>query len=92
MVAIGRALMSNPRLLLCDELSLGLAPIVVRDIFARLPSVVAGGAAVIIVEQDVMQAVQATSYVYCLHEGRISLEGLSKDLTREQLRTAYFGV
>jgi branched-chain amino acid transport system ATP-binding protein len=92
MVAIGRALMSNPGLLLCDELSLGLAPIVVRDIFARLPSIVAGGAAVIIVEQDVMQAVQATSYVYCLHEGRVSLEGRSKDLSREQLRTAYFGV
>ena len=92
MVAIGRALMSNPRLLLCDELSLGLAPIVVRDIFARLPSIVAEGAAVVIVEQDVMQAVQATSYVYCLQEGRISLEGSSKDLSREQLRAAYFGV
>jgi branched-chain amino acid transport system ATP-binding protein len=92
MVAIGRALMSNPRLLLCDELSLGLAPIVVRDIFARLPTIVAEGAAVIIVEQDVMQAVQATSYVYCLQEGRISLEGRSKELSREQLRAAYFGV
>jgi branched-chain amino acid transport system ATP-binding protein len=92
MVAIGRALMSNPRLLLCDELSLGLAPIVVRDIFARLPTIVAEGAAVIIVEQDVMQAVQATSYVYCLHEGRISLEGQSKELSHEQLRAAYFGV
>src|SRR6202011_680640 len=92
MVAIGRALMSNPRLLLCDELSLGLAPIVVRDIFARLPFIVAEGSAVVIVEQDVMQAVQATSYVYCLQEGRISLEGASKDLSREQLRAAYFGV
>jgi branched-chain amino acid transport system ATP-binding protein len=92
MVAIGRALMSNPRLLLCDELSLGLAPIIVRDIFTRLPTIVAEGAAVIIVEQDVMQAVQATSYVYCLHEGRIALEGRSKDLSREQLRAAYFGV
>ena len=92
MVAIGRALMSNPRLLLCDEISLGLAPIVVRDIFTRLPSIVAEGAAVVIVEQDVMQAVQATNYVYCLHEGRISLEGASKDLSREQLRAAYFGV
>jgi branched-chain amino acid transport system ATP-binding protein len=92
MVAIGRALMSNPRLLLCDELSLGLAPIVVRDIFARLPSIVAEGAAVVIVEQDVMQAVQATAYVYCLQEGRISLEGASRDLSREQLRAAYFGV
>jgi branched-chain amino acid transport system ATP-binding protein len=92
MVAIGRALMSNPRLLLCDELSLGLAPIIVRDIFVRLPSIVAEGTAVIIVEQDVMQAVRATSYVYCLQEGRISLEGPSKDLSREQLRAAYFGV
>jgi branched-chain amino acid transport system ATP-binding protein len=92
MVAIGRALMSNPRLLLCDELSLGLAPIVVRDIFARLPAIVAEGAAVIIVEQDVMQAVQATSYVYCLQEGRVSLEGRSRELSREQLRAAYFGV
>ena len=92
MVAIGRALMSNPRLLLCDELSLGLAPIVVRDIFARLPAIVAEGAAVIIVEQDVMQAVHATSYVYCLQEGRISLEGRSNQLSREQLRAAYFGV
>jgi branched-chain amino acid transport system ATP-binding protein len=92
MVAIGRALMSNPRLLLCDELSLGLAPIVVRDIFALLPSIVAEGAAVVIVEQDVMQAVQATSYVYCLQEGRISLEGPSNALSREQLRAAYFGV
>ena len=92
MVAIGRALMSNPRLLLCDEISLGLAPIVVRDIFTRLPSIVAEGAAVVIVEQDVMQAVQATNYVYCLHEGRVSLEGASKGLSREQLRAAYFGV
>ncbi len=92
MVAIGRALMSNPRLLLCDELSLGLAPIVVKDIFARLPSIVAEGTAIVIVEQDVMQAVGATSYVYCLQEGRISLEGPSKSLSRDQLKAAYFGV
>lgn len=92
MVAIGRALMSNPRLLLCDELSLGLAPIVVKDIFARLPSIVAEGTAIVIVEQDVMQAVAATSYVYCLQEGRISLEGPSMSLSRDQLKSAYFGV
>jgi len=92
MVAIGRALMSNPRLLLCDELSLGLAPIIVRDIFARLPSIVAEGTTVVIVEQDVMQAVGATSYLYCLQEGRIALEGVSSTLSRAQLRSAYFGV
>jgi branched-chain amino acid transport system ATP-binding protein len=92
MVAIGRALMANPRLLLCDELSLGLAPIIVKDIFARLPSIVAEGTSVVIVEQDVMQAVGATSYLYCLREGRIALEGASPTLSREQLRSAYFGV
>ena len=75
MVAIGRALMSNPRLLLCDEISLGLAPIVVRDIFQRLPMVVAEGTAVVVVEQDVMQALAASSYLYCLQEGRVLLKG-----------------
>jgi branched-chain amino acid transport system ATP-binding protein len=92
MVAVGRALMSNPRLLLCDELSLGLAPIVVRDIFARLPSIVAEGASIIIVEQDVVQALAATSYVYCLQEGRVSLEGPSASLDRDRLKAAYFGI
>ncbi|HEY1720647.1 MAG TPA: ABC transporter ATP-binding protein [Magnetospirillaceae bacterium] len=92
MVAIGRALMSNPRLLLCDELSLGLAPIIVKDIFTRLPSIVAEGTSIVIVEQDVMQAVTATSYVYCLQEGRVSLEGVSSSLSRDQLKAAYFGV
>jgi branched-chain amino acid transport system ATP-binding protein len=92
MVAIGRALMSNPRLLLCDELSLGLAPIVVKDIFARLPWIVAEGTAVVIVEQDVVQALSASRHVYCLQEGRVSLEGPSGTLTREAVKSAYFGV
>jgi branched-chain amino acid transport system ATP-binding protein len=92
MVAIGRALMSNPRLLLCDELSLGLAPIVVKDIFTRLPSIVAEGTAVVIVEQDVVQALSASRHVYCLQEGRVSLEGPSGTLTREAVKSAYFGV
>ena len=81
MVAIGRALMSNPRLLLCDELSLGLAPIVVqRDLSQRLPSIVAEGTAVVIVEQDVMQAHRASRKLYCLQEGRVSLEGRPRAL------------
>ena len=74
MVAIGRALMSNPRLLLCDEISLGLAPIVVREIFQRLPMVVAEGTAVVVVEQDVVQALAASNYLYCLQEGRVLLQ------------------
>jgi branched-chain amino acid transport system ATP-binding protein len=92
MAALGRALMANPRLLLCDEISLGLAPIVVRDIYARLPAVLAAGAAVVIVEQDVVQALTAAARVYCLQEGRVALAGAAKDLTREAIAAAYFGV
>src|SRR5207249_5020904 len=75
MVAIGRALMSNPKLLLCDEISLGLAPIVVREIYARLPSILREGLSLIIVEQDIVQALSAANHVYCLQEGRVVLAG-----------------
>jgi branched-chain amino acid transport system ATP-binding protein len=92
MVAIGRALMSNPRLLLCDELSLGLAPIVIRDIYARLPAIVAEGISLVIVEQDIVQALKVASHVYCLQEGRVALSGEAKSMTREQISAAYFGV
>jgi branched-chain amino acid transport system ATP-binding protein len=92
MVAIGRALMSNPKLLLCDEISLGLAPIVVREIYARLPSILREGLSLIIVEQDVVQALAAANHVYCLQEGRVVLAGAAGTLTREAISTAYFGV
>jgi branched-chain amino acid transport system ATP-binding protein len=92
MVAIGRALMSNPKLILCDEISLGLAPIVVRDIYARLPSIVHEGAAVVIVEQDIVQALAASNHVYCLQEGRVALAGAAGALSREAISAAYFGV
>ncbi len=92
MVALGRALMSNPKLLLCDEISLGLAPIVVRDIYARLPAILGEGVAVMLVEQDIVQALKAASRVYCLQEGRVALSGAAKDLSREQIAAAYFGV
>jgi branched-chain amino acid transport system ATP-binding protein len=91
MVAIGRALMSNPKLLLCDEISLGLAPIVVREVYARLPSIVAEGSSLIIVEQDIVQALKAASQVYCLQEGRVALTGSAGTLTREAISAAYFG-
>lgn len=92
MVAISRALMSNPKLLLCDELSLGLAPIVIRDIYARLPNITGEGISLIIVEQDIVQALAAAQYVYCLQEGRVALEGAPATLTREAISAAYFGV
>jgi branched-chain amino acid transport system ATP-binding protein len=92
MAAIGRALMSNPRLLLCDEISLGLAPIVVRDIYAQLPAIAGEGLSLIIVEQDIVQALKAANHVYCLQEGRVALQGAARTLTRERISAAYFGV
>jgi branched-chain amino acid transport system ATP-binding protein len=92
MVAIGRALMSNPRLVLCDEISLGLAPIVVREIYSRLPAIAREGLSLIIVEQDVVRALAAAARVYCLQEGRVALSGASGALTREAISAAYFGV
>ena len=90
--ALGRALMSNPRLLLCDELSLGLAPIVIRDIYARLPAITAEGTSLVIVEQDIAQALAAANHVYCLQEGRVAFAGPARTATREAVAAAYFGV
>ena len=92
MVAIGRALMSNPRLLLCDEISLGLAPIIIKDIYARLPTITAEDISLVIVEQDIVQALAAAHHVYCLQEGRLVLDGAPVALTREAISAAYFGV
>jgi branched-chain amino acid transport system ATP-binding protein len=92
MVAIARALMANPRLLLCDEISLGLAPIVIRDIYARIPAIVAEGVSLVIVEQDIVQALKIARHVYCLQEGRVALQGEAAALTREKITAAYFGV
>jgi branched-chain amino acid transport system ATP-binding protein len=92
MVAIGRALMANPRLLLCDEISLGLAPIVVREIYQMLPRIRARGTSVLLVEQDVGQALRAADRIYCFQEGRVSLDGQPDELTHAQITAAYFGV
>jgi branched-chain amino acid transport system ATP-binding protein len=91
MAAIGRALMSNPRVLLCDEISLGLAPVVVRRIYAALPRIKAQGASVILVEQDIVQALKVADRVYCFQEGRMSLTGRPAELDRERIHAAYFG-
>jgi branched-chain amino acid transport system ATP-binding protein len=92
MTAIGRALMSNPELLLCDETSLGLAPIVIQEIYDQLKRVTANGTTVIIVEQDIRQAMAMADRVYCLREGRVVLEGKPSELGQEQITKAYFGV
>jgi branched-chain amino acid transport system ATP-binding protein len=90
-VAIGRALMSNPRLALLDEVSLGLAPVVVRQLYDALPHIAAAGISVLLVEQDITQALTVADRVSCLLEGRVALAGAPQDLGRERLTAAYFG-
>jgi branched-chain amino acid transport system ATP-binding protein len=92
MVAIGRALMANPRLLMCDEISLGLAPIVVKGIYDALPTIAASGLTAVIVEQDVGLARLVSDRLYCLQEGRVVLSGPSDGFSREDISRAYFGV
>jgi branched-chain amino acid transport system ATP-binding protein len=91
-VAIGRALVGNPKLLLIDELSLGLAPIVVQKIYRVLPRIIEEGTSVLIVEQDVSQALRIADHVQCLLEGRTVLEGRPSDFTMQQIENAYFGI
>jgi branched-chain amino acid transport system ATP-binding protein len=90
--AIGRALMSNPRLLLLDEVSLGLAPVAVEDVYRSLRSVIEAGTTVLLVEQDLTRALETAGRVMCMLEGRIVLEGRAGELTREQITDAYFGL
>jgi branched-chain amino acid transport system ATP-binding protein len=91
-VAIGRALVANPRVLLLDELSLGLAPVVVQRIYGMLPQILASGLTVLLVEQDVSQALRVASHIQCLLEGRTTLESRPADVTAEQVEAAYFGL
>ena len=91
MVAIARALMSNPELILFDELSLGLAPVVINDIYDMLPRITLGGLTAILVEQDVTRALAVASRFVCLQEGAVSLSGAPKDHSREAITNAYFG-
>jgi branched-chain amino acid transport system ATP-binding protein len=92
MVAIGRSLMSNPRVLLCDELSLGLAPIIIRDIYAALADIKQRGTSVVLVEQDLLHAMSVADRAYCFQEGRVSLTGRPQDLSRDAIHAAYFGL
>jgi branched-chain amino acid transport system ATP-binding protein len=92
MTAIGRALMSNPRLLLCDELSLGLAPAVIREIYACLGAITTEGTALLIVEQDINRALDAAARFYCLLAGRVALTAPCRGFDRQAITSAYFGL
>ena len=92
MAAVGRALMSNPRLLLCDELSLGLAPVIIRDIYSCLEHITAEGTTVVLVEQDINRALDASARFYCFQEGHLALTAPTKDFDRAAITAAYFGL
>ncbi|WP_299723719.1 ABC transporter ATP-binding protein [uncultured Tateyamaria sp.] len=91
MVAIGRALMANPDLILFDEISLGLAPVIIKTIYDALPQIVGQGMTAMLVEQDITKALSVSSRVYCLQEGRVSLEGRTETIDRDDITRAYFG-
>jgi branched-chain amino acid transport system ATP-binding protein len=92
MAALGRGLMSNPRLLLCDELSLGLAPVVIRDIYQCLGAITSEGTTVVLVEQDINRALDASSRFYCFQEGRMALSAPTAGFDRAAITAAYFGL
>jgi branched-chain amino acid transport system ATP-binding protein len=92
MLAIGRALMNNPDLILMDEISLGLAPVIVKELYSVVTQIASAGTTVILVEQDVSRGMQAAQRVYCLLEGRVSLVGRPAELSSDQISRAYFGL
>ncbi len=92
MVAIGRGLMSNPDLLMCDEVSLGLSPAVIKDIYKVFPLIRAEGLSLIVVEQDIDAALNISDHVYCFMHGKVTLHGAPNELTKERISAAYFGL
>jgi branched-chain amino acid transport system ATP-binding protein len=92
MLAIGRALMSEPSLLLCDEISLGLAPVVIKGIYKQLHLINQEGITIILVEQDVKRSLKIADRAYVMLEGKVALEGKASDLGEEQVKKAYFGM
>ena len=91
-LAIGRSLMSNPKLILMDEVSLGLAPVVIRRIYDAFQTLLDSGSTILVVEQDVQHVLTVATHVACFLEGRIALQGAPSELTNEQITAAYFGV
>ncbi|MEM1236195.1 MAG: ABC transporter ATP-binding protein [Pseudomonadota bacterium] len=92
MVAIGRALMANPDVILFDEISLGLAPVIIGSIYEALPGIVGEGMTALLVEQDISRALSVSGRLYCLQEGRVSLTGRTDEVSRDAITQAYFGV
>lgn len=92
MLAIGRAMMTRPRLLICDEISLGLAPVIIKDIYAQLAAVRQAGVTLMVIDQDVGRSLKNSDYTCVMLEGRLVLEGKSSEMTIDRVNDAYFGI
>jgi branched-chain amino acid transport system ATP-binding protein len=92
MVALGRALLANPRLLLCDEISLGLAPVIIDDLYKIIPAIRDRGVSVLLIEQDITRSLAVADRFYCLLEGKINLSGRPSEVSREVVIQHYFGI
>jgi branched-chain amino acid transport system ATP-binding protein len=92
MVALGRALLTNPSLLLCDEISLGLAPVIINQLYETLLSIKQRGIGIVIVEQDVSRSLAVADRFYCFLEGAVSFTGRPAETSRETVMQHYFGV
>jgi branched-chain amino acid transport system ATP-binding protein len=92
MVALGRALLANPRLLLCDEISLGLAPLIINELYRIVPALAARGIAILVVEQDISRSLAVADRFYCLLEGAVTLSGRPSETPREAVTQHYFGL
>ena len=92
MLAIGRALMSEPKLILCDEISLGLAPVIIKGIYRELKRINEEGITIILVEQDIKRSLKAAGYAYIMLQGKVVLEGTPSSLNAEEVKKAYFGI
>jgi branched-chain amino acid transport system ATP-binding protein len=91
MAALGRALLADPQLLLCDELSLGLAPRIVDRIYTLMPEICRRGITIMLVEQDISRSLAVCDRFYCLLEGRIALSGRPSETDRDSIMRHYFG-
>lgn len=92
MLAIGRGIMTQPKILLCDEISLGLAPVVINDIYEKLKEIADTGLTMLIVEQDVNRSLKSSDYAYVVLEGKIVMQGKSIELSVDEVNDAYFGI
>jgi len=92
MLALARAIMSDPKVIICDEVSLGLAPIIIKDIYERIKEINSEGVTVVLVEQEVKRSLRYSDYSYVIVKGKVVMEGASKDLPIDEVKDAYFGI